>query len=267
VLRILERCLLASGIACVLIFGAARLDAQLTQARASRSFAAATQAAAASLAADGVITTAPATAPPTPAGASSVASTAAPSGGTPAWRAQILAMPAPNMSSWDPGRRECHARAIAQCDPEMALARLDIPGIHLSVMVLPGVDARALNGGVGHIPGTASPGEPGNVGIAGHRDGFFRGLEQITTGDVMRLTTPRGSCDYRVQWTRIVEPHDVEVLAGTDDDAITLVTCYPFRILGSAPKRFIVRAARAGLRPEPPGPSQVDASSEALPPL
>ena len=158
----------------------------------------------------------------------------------------MLRVPTPDMSDWAQGRRECHARSLAEIDRDAVLGRLDIPSIRVSVIVLPGVDAVCLNGGVGHIPGTPRPGEPGNIGIAGHRDGFFRGLEHIAKGAVLRLTTPRGAFEYQVQWTKIVEPKDVEVLAGSGADEITLVTCYPFRVLGSAPKRFIVRALCTG---------------------
>ena len=249
VLRLLERCLLVAGLACLMVYGAARVNARATQDRATRDLAAQAQVVAETREASGALAIpAPAAGPTCP---SDVQRSVARIEGS-AWRDGILSVPAPNMTTWDPGRRECHERAIAKVDPDSALARLDIPSIKLSVIVLPGVDALCLNGGVGHIPGTPPPGEPGNVGIAGHRDGFFRGLEKIAAGDVIRLTTPRGSFEYRVQWTRIVEPRDVEVLADAGDDAMTLVTCYPFRILGSAPKRFIVRAGCAGTRPDGP---------------
>jgi sortase A len=111
-----------------------------------------------------------------------------------------------------------------------------------------GSDARTLQLAVGHIPGTARPGEDGNVGLAGHRDTFFRRLRDIEPDDRIRIVTPSGTYDYRVQRTDVVEPSDVGVLERTTEPSLTLVTCYPFTYVGSAPERFIVRAVleRAG---------------------
>ena len=106
-----------------------------------------------------------------------------------------------------------------------------------------GSDARTLQLAVGHIPGTALPGEAGNVGLAGHRDTFFRRLQNIRPDDEIRLTTPDGFFTYRVRRTVIVQPRDVWVLDPTDEPTLTLVTCYPFSYVGSAPQRFIVRAS------------------------
>jgi len=124
------------------------------------------------------------------------------------------------------------------------VAMLRIPKIHLEVPVLPGTDDRTLDHGVGLIEDTAEPGMLGNSGIAGHRDGFFRGLKDIVQGDTIRLDTLHGSFVYRVERTWIVKPEDVSVLEPTPVPAITLVTCYPFYFQGSAPMRFIVRAVR-----------------------
>jgi sortase A len=125
-----------------------------------------------------------------------------------------------------------------------ALADLSIPRVHLSAVVLHGSDARTLRLGVGHIENTAFPGEPGNVAIAGHRDSFFRPLRNIQVGDDVLLDTPRGRVRYRVSSFRVVSPTDVSVLRPTPDSTLTLVTCYPFWVLGHAPDRFIVRAVR-----------------------
>lgn len=124
------------------------------------------------------------------------------------------------------------------------LSRLEIPRIDLSVMVADGVATRALRLGAGHIPGTAYPNEVGNVGIAAHRDTFFRALRGIRRSDQIRLTTLEGSYRYIVDWTAVVEPTDRAVLAGSAEPVLTLVTCYPFNYIGAAPKRFIVRARR-----------------------
>jgi sortase A len=122
------------------------------------------------------------------------------------------------------------------------IGRIEIPRLGVSSVMRAGTDARTLRLSVGHIPGTAYPGEPGNVGLAGHRDTFFRRLRDIRSDDVIRLVTPQGTFTYRVERTNIVNPHDVWVLEPTRQPALTLVTCYPFTYVGSAPQRFIVRA-------------------------
>lgn len=124
------------------------------------------------------------------------------------------------------------------------LSRLEIPRIDLSVMVGDGVAPRALRLGAGHVPGTAYPNEVGNVGIAAHRDTFFRALRGIRRSDQIKLTTLEGSYEYIVDWTAVVEPTDRAVLAASAESVLTLVTCYPFNYIGAAPKRFIVRARR-----------------------
>jgi sortase A len=122
--------------------------------------------------------------------------------------------------------------------------RISIPRLDVSTIVLEGVDTSTLRRGAGHIPDTAQPGDHGNVGIAAHRDSFFRGLKDVRKNDIIRLETLDGTFRYRVDWTRIVTPDDTAVLDDTPDPALTLVTCYPFYYVGSAPKRFIVRAIR-----------------------
>ncbi len=125
------------------------------------------------------------------------------------------------------------------------LGRLEIPRLRVSAIVRAGSDSRTLRLAVGHIGGTALPGERGNIGLAAHRDTFFRRLGEIQANDQIRLVTREGTFTYRVQGTRIVEPRDTWVLGQTDVPAVTLVTCYPFRYVGSAPQRFIVRAELA----------------------
>lgn len=124
------------------------------------------------------------------------------------------------------------------------IGRIKVPRLGVSALVLEGVGGRTLRRGVGHIPDTAYPGGSGNVGIAGHRDSFFRGLKDIQEDDLIEVTTPEGIHRYRVEWTKIVRPKDVQVLDGSGEPELTLVTCYPFYYVGSAPKRFIVRAVR-----------------------
>lgn len=125
-----------------------------------------------------------------------------------------------------------------------AIAALSIPRVQLSAMVLQGSDARTLLRGPGHLEHTADPGDGGNVVIAGHRDSFFRPLRHVQLGDDIFLQTRKGRFHYRVTSLRVVEPHEVSVIAPTSDEVLTLITCYPFTVIGHAPDRFIVRAAR-----------------------
>jgi sortase A len=124
------------------------------------------------------------------------------------------------------------------------LGRLEIRSIGVVAMIMEGVGGRTLQHAVGHVPGTALPGQQGNVALAGHRDTFFRGLSNIHKDDEITLTTLHGSYRYRVAWTQVVEPEDTKVLDATADDVLTLVACYPFYYVGPAPQRFIVRAHR-----------------------
>jgi len=122
------------------------------------------------------------------------------------------------------------------------LAVLKIPKLGLEVPVMEGTDDLTLNRGVGRISGTARPGEGGNLGIAGHRDGFFRGLKDIAVGDTIELDLPARTEVYRVSGIEITKPTDVQVLDRQNVPTLTLVTCYPFYFIGNAPQRYIVRA-------------------------
>jgi sortase A len=123
------------------------------------------------------------------------------------------------------------------------LGRVDIPRLGISVAVLQGTSSRILRLGAGHIEGTPLPGEIGNSGIAGHRDTFFRGLKDIRSNDEIQLQTATGLFRYEVDWVKVVESNDTTVLEpSTLGSTLTLVTCYPFYFVGSAPKRFVVRA-------------------------
>ena len=126
------------------------------------------------------------------------------------------------------------------------IGRIEIARLGLSVMVMEGTSYSTLRRAVGHIAGTALPGQPGNVGLSGHRDTFFRPLRNIRQNDIIRVTTLLGEYSYRVVSTKIVSPADVSVLNPTEGEALTLVTCYPFYFVGPAPDRFIVRAERVG---------------------
>ena len=136
---------------------------------------------------------------------------------------------------------QAHEAAIPLRHGEM-IGRLEIPRVNVSVIVLEGADSSVLDVAAGHIPGTALPGLSGNVGIAAHRDTFFRSLREIRLQDRLSFRTPAGIFQYAVESTEVVEPSDTEVLRQNAGEELTLVTCYPFNYIGDAPKRFIVHA-------------------------
>jgi sortase A len=144
------------------------------------------------------------------------------------------------------------AKRIAEYEDSLAqhvappLAVLHISKFDLRVPVLEGTDELTLNRGVGHIADTARPDEEGNIGIAGHRDGFFRVLKDISSGDTIELQTTRATDHYIVDQIVLVRPDDVSVLQPGSVRSLTLVTCYPFYFIGSAPQRYIVHASIAG---------------------
>jgi sortase A len=142
--------------------------------------------------------------------------------------------------------RDEKERPQAQSKPPVrkgdVLGRMDIPRLGMSVAVLQGTSSRVLRLGIGHIAGTPLPGEDGNIGIAGHRDTFFRGLKDIRKNDEIQLQTASGLSRYAVDWAKVVANDDQSVLAPSKESALTLVTCYPFYFVGPAPKRFVVRA-------------------------
>lgn len=161
---------------------------------------------------------------------------------------QAAALPqaaAPDLSLWSPARIDAWRQALTGPAPP-PLAILRIPKLRLTVPILRGTDDWTLNRAVGHIDDTALPGTDGNSGVAGHRDGFFRGLKDIGPDDVIELETLRGTEAYRVERIWVVDPDDVSVLDPTPARSLTLVTCYPFYHVGAAPQRYIVRAVRAG---------------------
>lgn len=132
------------------------------------------------------------------------------------------------------------------------IGRIEIPRLALSVVVVEGVDRISLRRAVGHIPGTALPGEDGNVGLAGHRDTLFRQLKDVKIDDEIQVSTPASNFKYQVVSLRIVDPENVGVLAPSGENVLTLVTCYPFYFVGPAPKRWIVRARQVSSQAVPP---------------
>ncbi|MGO4879670.1 MAG: class D sortase [Bryobacteraceae bacterium] len=138
--------------------------------------------------------------------------------------------------------RSPEAGAAAAPRADSLIGRIEIPRLLLSVVVAEGIGRTTLRRAVGHIPGTALPGEAGNVGLAGHRDTFFRPLKDLKIKDEIRFSTLKGDFEYEVESLRVVAPDNVGVLAPSGENVLTMVTCYPFYYVGPAPKRWIVRA-------------------------
>ena len=156
---------------------------------------------------------------------------------------------------WDSARIRAYRSSLAvKFPPPEAILR--VPKANIEVPVLEGTDDLTLNRGAGHLPGTALPGQPGNMAITGHRDGFFRGLKDLSAGDIIEVERPGQTDRYLVRNIHIVSPSDTSVLAPTPDSTLTLITCYPFYFVGAAPQRYIVQASLV--------PSAQPASSRAI---
>ncbi|HYE88930.1 MAG TPA: class D sortase [Vicinamibacterales bacterium] len=132
----------------------------------------------------------------------------------------------------------------SRIQPGGLVGMLDVPRLKLSTPVIEGDDDRTLKRAVGHLPDTPMPWESGNSAIAGHRDGLFRPLKDVKAGDEIRFRTTGDELRYKVTKTSIVMPDDLSVLEPQSGATLTLITCYPFYYVGSAPKRFIVHAVR-----------------------
>jgi sortase A len=161
-------------------------------------------------------------------------------------RAAVLPNPDSNspidFRLWSVQRISAYKESLSQ-KMDVPLAILRIPKIDVEVPVFNGTDDLTLNRGVGRILGTARIGQPGNLGIAGHRDGFFRPLQNMIVGDLIELDRPGHTDRYAVSGIKIVTPEDISVLDSTPIPTLTLVTCYPFYFVGHAPKRYIVTAS------------------------
>ncbi len=147
--------------------------------------------------------------------------------------------------SWQFDREVAAPATMAAADLKEGdrIGRLEIPRLGISVMVLQGTEDATLVAGAGHVPGTPSPGGDGNVVIAAHRDTFFRKLEGIEPGDRIRIATVRGTYEYVVDSMETVDPDNTAAMESRDRNELTLITCFPFYYVGSAPKRFIVHAS------------------------
>jgi sortase A len=146
-----------------------------------------------------------------------------------------------DMSSWSANRIAAYRKPMPEQKPE---ALLRIPSIDLVVPVFAGTGDSFLDHGAGRIEGTSQFGANGNTGIAAHRDGFFRALRHVKVGDVLQVQLPETTLTYKIASTRVVDPSETSVLGPMTEPTITLVTCYPFYFVGSAPQRFIVHATR-----------------------
>jgi sortase A len=157
-------------------------------------------------------------------------------------------------SLWDSARIRAYKRTLdLKFPPPEAILR--VPRLGIEVPVLEGTSDIILNRGVGHIPGTALPGQPGNLAITGHRDGFFRPLKDASVGDIIEVQRASQTDRYVIRKIKIVFPSDTSVLNTTTDSTLTLITCYPFYFVGSAPQRYIVQATL--LTPAPSANSSV----------
>jgi sortase A len=214
-----ERLLLAFGLALLAVYGVARIESIVGSRAALKRFAA----------------------------LDSSAATASQNGGEDmdsSRDSRDIDWPEVDFRLWDAHRVQAYNASIAE-QSSAPLAVLRISKIDLEVPLLDGTDDLTLNHAVGRIAGTARPGEQGNIGIAGHRDGFFRGLKDVGVGDAIELRTLNGTNTYVVDRLQIVTPDNIGVLQPRSVPSLTLVTCYPFYFLGSAPKRYIVTASLA----------------------
>lgn len=157
---------------------------------------------------------------------------------------QLAILPAVDFTLWSPKRIKDYEDSLAR-HVGRAIGILRIPRIHLEAPILEGTGNFNLSQGVGRIPGTAAIAAAGNVGIAGHRDGFFRGLKDVVVGDEVEIVTHADTLSYVVDRVIIVDPYDISVLKSREHPSLTLITCYPFYFVGSAPQRYIVQASLA----------------------
>jgi len=153
---------------------------------------------------------------------------------------EVAAEP-PDKSLWSSGRIASYAKSL-EADTSEVIGLFSIPRLDLEVPLYDKASDLHMDRGIARIEGTSQPGAAGNMGIAGHRDGYFRVLKDIKFGDELIVTSVNGPQTYRVEQLMIVDPSSVDVLDQTKETAITLVTCYPFYFVGHAPERFIVRA-------------------------
>jgi sortase A len=151
-------------------------------------------------------------------------------------------LPSPDTLLWAPGRIADYEASLQMEQPKI-LGLLEVPSVGLKVPVYPSDSELNMDRGAGIIDGMAYPHEPGNIGIAGHRDGYFRVLKDVEVGDKILLQTLEGPKQFTIRERKVVEIDDRSVLQDTEDQTVTLITCYPFYFVGHAPQRFIVTAS------------------------
>ena len=221
VLRAVQSVLLTTGAALLLVYAAAQVDAVRSSAHALEAFATARSEQAS-----------PSTPEPVPA--------ATPSSAALEYSSE------PDQALWSEPRIAAH-RESTKLARDVPLGVLTIPSVKLEAPIFEGTTELTLNRGIGRIEGTAEVGAFGNLGLAGHRDGYFRVLKDVHVGDTIDVQSLASTAHYRVTEISIVEPTDVQVLAATDDATLTLVTCYPFYFIGEAPQRYIVKGVAESL--------------------
>jgi len=218
-LRLVQGLLLFTGASLLVVYATARIDGARGREQALEAFA---QARSERIAA---VLPAESSASPTPA--------------------QLEFSGAPDQTLWDKTRIVAYQEA-SSVHQDAPLGVLTIKSIELEAPIFDGTSELTLNRGIGRIEGTADVGTAGNLGLAGHRDGFFRGLKNVRVGDTIDVESLDGTTRYRVTDLSIVEPTDVHVLAPTATATLTLVTCYPFYFIGEAPQRYIVKGVAEG---------------------
>jgi sortase A len=210
-LRVLEALLLAAGTTLLVVYAAAQVDAARGREDALEAFAEARSERTAD-----------------PAQPTEIA-------------AAGVAYPAdPDQSLWGKARIAAY-RAGLVGRRDTAVGVLTISSVELVAPIFEGTSDVTLNRGIGRIEGTADVGATGNLGLAAHRDGFFRVLKDVKVGDTVSVESLHGTIRYRITELLVVEPTDVHVLTPTDGATLTLVTCYPFYFIGEAPQRYIVK--------------------------
>jgi sortase A len=218
-LRLLQGVLLFMGFTLLVVYAAARIDGARGREQALDAFAQARS--------EHIATILPAASPPAPS------------------PAQLEFSENPDQTMWDKKRIAAYQEAVSVHDGA-PLGVLRIPSIELEAPIFDGTSELTLNRGIGLIEGTARIGTAGNVGLAAHRDGYFRSLKSVRIGDAIDVESLEGTTRYWVSDISIVEPTAVHVLAPTDSATLTLVTCYPFYFIGEAPQRYIVKGVAEG---------------------
>ena len=135
----------------------------------------------------------------------------------------------------------------ASADPTGTSKKVSIMGVLIfdglggrKVPVVEGASASALNRGAGHHPRTSLPGRTGNCVIFGHRNTVFTGFGGLKLGQTVRFQGAENTYTYKITGMRVIEPDDPAIFAVHSGAVMSLITCYPFHYVGSAPQRYLV---------------------------